>query len=588
MYAWNGTTWIVFTSATAITSIVAGDGLDGGGSGASVTLDVDSTVLRTTIFAAKGDLLGASANDTPVIITAASTAGYLLSVNSATASGLEWVAPSTADITGVTAGTGLTGGGTSGAVTVSLDTSSVYVVPSQTSQSGKYLTTDGSVSSWGTVASPSAATPTVAGTVLGATDSATPFETALGFEALNANTTGTNNTAVGYQALKANTTGLQNTAVGSGALLVNTTGINNIAVGSFALDANTTGQQNIAIGVNSLGANTLANNNVAIGYQTLDANTTGVSNVAIGTDALGANTIGTDNVAIGHTALLLNTTGVSNVAIGTSALDANTVGRDNVAMGKDALGANTTGKNNVAIGTNALLSNTTGEGNTAVGFRTGVYITTGFLNTAVGGFALGNNSAGHSNTAVGWQALEQGGTGNNNTALGIRALSENTASSNTAVGYQAGNTNTTGTNNTFLGNGAEGSSATTSNVITLGNASIETIRAQVTSITALSDARDKTDVESIPVGLDFINKLNPVTFTWNMRDGGKVGVKDTGFIAQELMATEDEAELAEYLQLTYRDNPEKLEATQGRLIPILVKAIQELSAKVAELEAKVN
>ena len=93
MYAWNGTTWIVFTSASAITSIVAGDGLDGGGSGGSVTLDVDSTVLRTTVFAAKGDLLGASANDTPAIITAAATNGYLLSVNSATATGLEWAAP---------------------------------------------------------------------------------------------------------------------------------------------------------------------------------------------------------------------------------------------------------------------------------------------------------------------------------------------------------------------------------------------------------------------------------------------------------------------------------------------------------------
>ena len=73
-----------------------------------------------------------------------------------------------------------------------------------------------------------------------------------------------------------------------------------------------------------------------------------------------------------------------------------------------------------------------------------------------------------------------------------------------------------------------------------------------------------------------------------MRDGGKVGIKDAGFIAQELMATEDEADLAEYLQLTYRDNPDKLEATQGRLIPILVKAIQELSTKVTELESKVK
>jgi hypothetical protein len=34
---------------------------------------------------------------------------------------------------------------------VSLDTSSVYVVPSQTGNSGKYLTTNGTASSWGAV-----------------------------------------------------------------------------------------------------------------------------------------------------------------------------------------------------------------------------------------------------------------------------------------------------------------------------------------------------------------------------------------------------------------------------------------------------
>lgn len=55
------------------------------------------------------------------------------------------------DISGVTAGTGLTGGGNSGGVTVSLDTTSAYVVPSQTGHSGKYLTTNGTASSWGTV-----------------------------------------------------------------------------------------------------------------------------------------------------------------------------------------------------------------------------------------------------------------------------------------------------------------------------------------------------------------------------------------------------------------------------------------------------
>jgi hypothetical protein len=102
-------------------------------------------------FDAKGDLLvgtGASAFDQ---LTVAATNGYVLSVNSATATGLEWAAANPGDITGVTAGTGLSGGGTSGAVTVSLDTSSVYVVPAQAGNSGKYLTTNGTASSWGAV-----------------------------------------------------------------------------------------------------------------------------------------------------------------------------------------------------------------------------------------------------------------------------------------------------------------------------------------------------------------------------------------------------------------------------------------------------
>jgi hypothetical protein len=123
-----------------------------------------SNFIQKTVLTAKGSIISASSASTPAELTVAATNGYVLSVNSATATGLEWAAPNPGDITGVTAGTGLTGGGTSGAVTVAIDTSSIYVVPSQSGQSGKYLTTDGTTSSWGAVAGYSA--PTLGSTVV--------------------------------------------------------------------------------------------------------------------------------------------------------------------------------------------------------------------------------------------------------------------------------------------------------------------------------------------------------------------------------------------------------------------------------------
>jgi len=158
---------------------------------------------------------------------------------------------------------------------------------------------------------------------------------------------------------------------------------------------------------------------------------------------------------------------------------------------------------------------------------------------------------------------------------------------NTAIGIGAGCTLTTGCNNTILGFGALTVNTTSCNSVTLGNASIDTIRAQVTTITALSDCRDKTNIQGIPVGLDFIKSVRPVKFTWNMRDGAKVGIEEHGFIAQELDEVQKKHN-AEWMKLVLKENPERLEATPGKLLPVIVKAIQELEEKFQNLFDRVG
>jgi hypothetical protein len=125
---------------------------------------------------------------------------------------------------------------------------------------------------------------------------------------------------------------------------------------------------------------------------------------------------------------------------------------------------------------------------------------------------------------------------------------------------------------------------------------VATLRCQVTTITSLSDARDKKDVAPLDAGLDFINALNPVRFTWNMRpeedhEGnmvqGRKDDPDTGFIAQDLKAVQEATGIV-IPGLVYDNNPDKLEAGYGKLLPVLVKAIQELSAKVEALEAQLG
>ena len=179
--------------------------------------------------------------------------------------------------------------------------------------------------------------------------------------------------------------------------------------------------------------------------------------------------------------------------------------------------------------------------------------------------------------------------GYNNTSIGVNSLIANTTGvNNTGVGKNAGNSITVGTNLTMVGYDADASAVDATNEITLGNANVATLRCNTQSISALSDVRDKTNVQGLNIGLNFIDKLNPVTFDWNRHDGTMHGEKGVGFIAQELDSTQKEFKIEDNLNIVLKSNPEKLEAAQGKLIPVLVKAIQELSAEVKELKGKIK
>ncbi len=110
--------------------------------------------------------------------------------------------------------------------------------------------------------------------------------TALGEDALLFNQRD-NNTAIGYNALLGNYTGSFNTAIGVSPLFDNRSGTDNIAIGAQTMFLNLTGSHNTAIGDYALFANTSGDYNIALGDGTGTSITTGDYNIDIGANVFG-------------------------------------------------------------------------------------------------------------------------------------------------------------------------------------------------------------------------------------------------------------------------------------------------------------
>ncbi len=415
---------------------------------------------------------------------------------------------------------------------------------------------------------------------------------------------GTDNVRLGENAGAAIVSGgIRNVLIGKDAGTAITTGDNNTFVGAFTGDVVTTGTSNTALGFASLSSDDVGNHNTAVGHGTLNA-----LNYSTSTDGY--------NTAIGSGAGETMTTAIENTLVGGKAGFALTIGEKNVAIGQGALTADTVGSRNVAVGWDALGSQVASGGsvnnyyNTCIGANSGFSLNGGYYNTFVGGLCGDDTNDGLANTAMGYLALSAN-CGDGNTAVGRQAGTVITGSNNACFGDGAGESITSGSDNICIGHDAGSGQVSTGNdqlYIARSNASLGTDAVFLyggntgalingdnsSTFNTVSDERIKKNIVDSTKGLAEILQVKIRNFEYRtfdeldddvkaLNDGkglnvlNKSGVK-TGVIAQELEAIfpNDVTDLPDGTKNV------KIENAQWALI----KAVQELSAKVDALETE--
>lgn len=254
---------------------------------------------------------------------------------------------------------------------------------------------------------------------------------------------------------------------------------------------------------------------------------------------------------------------------------------DNVAVGVLTGRLLTTGFNNVLMGSSAGGNLSSGGGNTLIGHQSGVSVSSGFDNTLVGnvcGIGLGNGS---NNAFFGRSAGLNILDGSNNVCIGAyttAGLFEYGATGLTLLGANA-RTSGTWNNATAIGHDAI---VAASNRVRIGNTAITRISGQV-GFSIDSDRRLKQNVKDYELGLDFINRLRPVSYEYmNNPEGGN----RQGFIAQEV---EEALNNVPFEGLSKPEHEEDFYAINySAFVVPLVGAVQELTSKIKELENEIE
>ncbi len=220
--------------------------------------------------------------------------------------------------------------------------------------------------------------------------------------------------------------------------------------------------------------------------------------------------------------------------------------------------------------------------------------------TSINGLSDGKTNA--QNVFLGHNAGSDLTTGNYNTATGYDAMNTNTEGNyNTAVGNEAGVIYTNLSYTTAIGSGAKVSASYT---IRLGDGSVGDIGGQV-GWTTVSDGRFKTNLKENVAGLDFIMKLRPLTYHFdmdalasfnktpdNLRDaeGEKLQAETVqiGFVAQEVEEAAIELGFDFHGVVKPKNEDSHYGLRYAEFVVPLVKAVQEQQAIIEQLENSNN
>lgn len=130
-------------------------------------------------------------------------------------------------------------------------------------------------------------------------------------------------------------------------------------------------------------------------------------------------------------------------------------------------------------------------------------------------------------------------------------------------------------------------SPATDNTFTLGSPSFRFTTIHATNATInTSDAREKIDILDTDLGLDFIKSIRPVSFKWAY---GPDTEQHYGVIAQEMeVVLEAQGKTVNNTSIVEYDmESDRYGVRYTELIAPMMKAIQELSAKNEELQARI-